>query len=335
MREGHAECRWIGGDPVGDGQRREDAVDREADDRHLRAARPAPRPAPGRCGRRCGRARSPAPARRRDSTSVRPFWPCRSGALTTTGPEISGRSSSPPTTHERGCGTPLHRRAARAGGACSWRAPRSAARSGAAGPSAAIRAATPTGQSVPGAMIPSISSAPTSRSIAGSSSVERMQRRSASGNPGAPGSRSTTATQSPRARAASSRPSWAGPAPRTRRRAVPWRGSLSTTSLSRYHATVRSKPSSKEVRAASRAVPAPCRGPKPMRRRPGRARSGRCAADAARRACRARRARRWRCRRPDVDARRDVDHLAGDRVDRRLDHALDRLRVVEIVEPVA
>jgi len=72
---------------------------------------------------------------------------------------------------------------------------------------AAIRAATPTGQSVPGAIIPSIASAPTRRSIAGSSSVERMQRRSASGKPGAAGSRSTTASQTPRARAASSSPS--------------------------------------------------------------------------------------------------------------------------------
>ena len=77
------------------------------------------------------------------------------------------------------------RRAARAGGACSSRAPPSPARSDAAARAARrSRAATPTGQSVPGEMIPSISSAAIRRSIAGSSSVERMQRRSAKRKPG-------------------------------------------------------------------------------------------------------------------------------------------------------
>ena len=105
-------------------------------------------------------------------------------------------------------------RAARAGAACSSRARRSGARSDAAARRARRSARRrPPASRFPGAMIPSISSAPTSRSIAGSSSVERMQRRSANGNPGAPGSRSTTASQRPRARAASSRPELSGTSP--------------------------------------------------------------------------------------------------------------------------
>ena len=51
-----------------------------------------------------------------------------------------------------------------------------------------------------------------------SSSVEMIARRSAYRNPGAAGSRSSAITNSPRSRAAASRPSCAGPAPRTRRR---------------------------------------------------------------------------------------------------------------------
>ena len=118
------------------------------------------------------------------STSVSPFWPCRSGAFTTTGPATSGGSSSPPTTHQRGCGTPASPRRSR----CRSLLVASTAVAGSIGCGrplrSATRAATPTGQSVPGETIPSISSAVIRRSIAGSSSVERMQRRSAKRKPG-------------------------------------------------------------------------------------------------------------------------------------------------------
>ena len=161
-------------------ERGEGAVGREADHRHLRPVdellderEPVARGAARRLDRR-GRARAGS------STSDSPFWPCRSGALTTTGPATARQlvaAADDPRARLRDArlGEPLAlaqlvRREHRG----------LRARSGAAGRArSAIRAATPTGQSVPGEIIPSISSAPASRSIAGSSSVETMQRRSA------------------------------------------------------------------------------------------------------------------------------------------------------------
>ena len=109
VRERDAERGRLGDQPVGDRERREDAADREADHRHLGPVdellderQPVPR-------RTRARSRSPPGSSAGSATSVSPFWPCRSGALTTTGPATSGTSSSPPTTHERGCGTPASR----------------------------------------------------------------------------------------------------------------------------------------------------------------------------------------------------------------------------------
>ena len=121
----------------------------------------------------------------------------------------------PPTTSQRGCGTPASASASR------WRSlfvARIAVAGfrGCARPSfSAMRAATATGVSVPAAITPSSGRAAASRSIADSSSIETMQRRSANANPGAAGSRSQTAVQIACARAVSSRPSCAGPAPST------------------------------------------------------------------------------------------------------------------------
>ena len=97
----------------------------------------------------------------------------------------------------------------------------------------AIRAATPTAQSAPGEITPSTLRARASRSSADSSSVEITARSSAYSNPIACGSRSAAMTWSPRARAASSRPSCAGPAPRTRRRGRRAGGCLATRPRSR------------------------------------------------------------------------------------------------------
>ena len=207
------------------------------------------------------------------STSERPFWPCRSGALTTSG----GFNASSPsvTTCQRGWGTPACANRSR------WRSlfVASAAVAGEIGcgkPSfAATRAATATGQSVPGEITPSGVSADASRSIAGSSSVETMQRLSASGNPGAAGSRSTTAVQMPCDRAASSSPSCAGPAPRTRRRGLLSRGCLATMPHCR-DTTRRCAPGPRRTTCgrASEAAAPPCRwsrrGDRPARAAPRR-----------------------------------------------------------------
>ena len=102
-------------------------------------------------------------------------------------------------------------------------------RSDAGSPSfSAIRAATATGGSVPGEMTPSIGSAEASRSRAGSSSVRDDAPPVCQGEAGSPGSRSQTAVQMPWIRAASSSPSWAGPAPRTRSERL-WSGGSPTT----------------------------------------------------------------------------------------------------------
>ena len=105
--------------------------------------------------RRRARSRPRRGAAARSSTSVSPFWPCRSGALTTTGPATSGSGSSPPTTHERGCGTPACREPLALAQLVRREHRRLRARSDAAGRArSAIRAATPTGQSVPGEIDP-------------------------------------------------------------------------------------------------------------------------------------------------------------------------------------
>ena len=81
-------------------------------------------------------------------------------------------------------------------------------------------------RSVPGAITPVERRAPPR---AARSPARRRSRRCSGGrrarSPGAPGSRSQTAVQMPCARAASSRPSCAGPAPSTRRRRLCSRGS--------------------------------------------------------------------------------------------------------------
>ena len=162
-------------------------------------------------------------------TSVRPRCPCRSAALTTQGNGIAGS----PGEKTRGCGTPA------AASRSRWRvfvvASTAVAPSiGCGRPSrSAMRAAIPTGQSAPGETTPSTLRARARRSMPGSSSEEMIARSVACANPGALGSRSATITVRPRAEAASSSPSWAAPAPRTRRRAGSDRGRLATRPRSR------------------------------------------------------------------------------------------------------
>ena len=150
-----------------------------------------------------------------ERTSASPRWPCRSGAFTTRG---NGSSASRGSS-SRACGTPAAANASR------WRAfdvtmdPVRAVIGCASPIRSATRAAIPTGQSAPGETIPSTSRARASRSTASSSSDEMIARSSASTNPTACGSRSTAITcTSSLPWAASSSPSCAGPAPRTRRR---------------------------------------------------------------------------------------------------------------------
>ncbi len=152
--ERDAERGRVGDDPVGDRERRE-------------ALPPIEKPTTVTSGPSTSSSTSARPLRAAlravsiaagssagSSTSVRPFCPCRSGAFTTTGPVTAGSSSSPPTTHERGCGTPASASRSR------WRSLFVAATAvagviGCGRPSrSAIRAATPTGQSVPGEIDP-------------------------------------------------------------------------------------------------------------------------------------------------------------------------------------
>ena len=148
-------------------------------------------------------------------TSVRPFWPWRSGGLTTQGTGIPAASV---VIRHSGCGTPASLSRSR------WRCLETASdavsgESGCGRPKrAATRAAMATGQSIPGAMTPSMPSASASFPIAGSSSADTIARLSAYSKPGACASRSQATMKSPRSRAARKSPSCAGPAPRTRRR---------------------------------------------------------------------------------------------------------------------
>ena len=150
-----------------------------------------------------------------------------------------------------------------------------------------------------------------------------------------PGSRSTTAIQRPRACAASSSPSCAGPAPRTRRRGLPERESLSTTPHCRdtTRRCARGPPRS-DVRGrqpSSRSA----FSVEPMWRSTWPSRSGTFRTSSARLAEHVEHHRR-RCRETEMSMPvATLMHLARDRVDRRLDHRLDRLGVVEHVEPVA
>ena len=191
MGEGDAEGLAARREPVGDGQRVEDAVDGERVHGHLRARHellderePVPRGL-DRGGDRAGepglvldhgeaflalavdrlddgRQRQPVvglvgdlPARLRDAVLVE--------ALALAVLEDGERAVSGAT----GCGSP------------AW---------------AAMRAAMATGQSIPGAMIPSTCSARASWLIAASSSTETTARRSAYSKPTAVGSRSQAMT---------------------------------------------------------------------------------------------------------------------------------------------
>ena len=161
------------------------AVDREADHRHLRPVDELLDERERRCGRAPARSRSRPAAPPGRATSVSPFWPCRSGALTTHGAvdlrRLVAAADDPPARLRHAClGEPLalaelvrreHRRLRRD----RMRQPELLGdpRGDADRPVGARRDRSP-----------SIPSAPTSRSIAGSSSVERMQRRSANRKPG-------------------------------------------------------------------------------------------------------------------------------------------------------
>ena len=137
-------------------------------------------------------------------------------------------------------------------------------------------------------------------------SVERMQRRSANVNPGAPGSRSTTATDS-RVHARPRADPDGESAPRTRRRGLPERESLSTTPHRRdtTRRCARGPPRT-TCRPASRAAQRPCR-PSRCGGRPGRAVPGRCRS--ARRAFQHVEHHRRDLAHRDVEPGRDVDHL--------------------------
>ncbi len=144
----------------------------------------------------------------------------------------------------------------------------------------------------------------------------------------------TAITKSPRSRAASSRPSWAGPAPRTSRRFGSEPGSLATRPHCRdtTRRCARGRPRTTSGRASRAAAP-PCRS-MPMWRSTWPGRSGTCVLSSrGLPSTSSTRSRDLRDR--DVDARRDVEHLAGDAVDVGGDHGLDRLGVVVDVEPVA
>ena len=166
-----------------------------------------------------------------------------------------------------------------------------------------------------------------------SSSVEMIARRSAYRNPGAVGSRSSAITNSPCSRAAPSSPSCAGPAPRTRRRLPVAAPGPSTRphcrGTTRWCARARPRTTSSP---ASRAGAPPSRSSR-CGGRPGRGARRRCTLSERGLAEQVENLVRD-LRHRDVDARRDVDHLADDRVVGR-DDRLDRLGVVVHVEPVA
>ncbi len=122
MGERDAEGRWLRDDAIGDRQRREPPARREPDDRDLRPGDELlheREPVSRNRTRRIDRLRQSGPI----LDERQPLCPCLSGAFTTTRPVKEGGSSSLPTTHERGCGTPPPR-VARADAACSSRRPR-------------------------------------------------------------------------------------------------------------------------------------------------------------------------------------------------------------------
>ena len=170
--ERDAERGRLGHDSVGHRQRDEAARRRRTRSPSPPARRRAPRRARAAARRRergLERARRAPPA---SATSASPFWPCRSGALTTHGSPsrstAARASSSERQTAKRGCGTPASAKRSR------WRELRrrehapSAARSDAAARAAPRRARrSATGQSIPGERSRRPARRRASRSIAG------------------------------------------------------------------------------------------------------------------------------------------------------------------------
>ena len=330
--------RGAGGKPVGDRERVESAVDRERVHRHLRARDELLDDQRAGCVRRASGGLDRAAASSAGSVDER-----ESPLTLTIGRLDDAREAErlgrfragdrivvPRLRHARA------RRSVRAGGPSRRRALPSRARSDAAGradrrPGPRSRRASRS----PARHDPVDPLGARQRSSPSSSSAETIARRSAYSNPGASGSRSQAITKSPRSRAARSRPSCAGPAPRTSRRRPSATGGVFSHQprLSRYHATVRSSPSAKDVRARqprSRSA----LSVEPMWRSTWPSRSRVCVTR-DRGLPTASRTRSATSATEMSIPRREVDHLAGDRVDVGGDHRLDRLRVVVDVEPVA
>ena len=316
-----------------DGERVEDAVDREGVDGHLRAVDVAPRRCRHRSARRSIAASIAAGELVLGAHERQPALALAVGRLD----DARRPARRPPRSvdaAQRGCGTPA---AAKRSRCATWtsRAPRSPRRSDAEAPSrAATRAATPTGQSMPGRDDP----------VDALGAGEAVDRRLVLGRDDRPpvrvarsraptGSRSTAITKSSRSRAA--RAARAARAPRLGRGDAVARGSepRHQASFSRYQATVCSSPSLEaRSRRASRSAARASRssrcggrpGPAARRRRPS-----------ATSACRARRAPRRRCRATEMSTPVATFTPRRDRVDVRRDDRLDRLGVVVDVEPVA
>ena len=151
----------------------------------------------------------------RERTSLRPRWPCRSGALTTHGSDVSDLTGiERPRVRDAGCGERLALAGLRRREGTGLRVDRMVQADPSGDPRRDPYRPIRAGGDDP--VDPPRAGEPVDPLL-----VLRREHRasSASRKPGALASRSTAITStSPRTRAASSRPSWAGPAPRTRRR---------------------------------------------------------------------------------------------------------------------